>query len=115
MRLLIGLLFLTLFGCQPKLEKVKKPANLVAKDKFALVLEEMMLLEAHLQSKYENVTKYYNLIQNSAKQIFIKYDIDSAAFSNSMDYYGQKQEILKEIYIEVQNNVNQKRMEVENK
>lgn len=115
MRKLNLFLLLLLMSCSPVLEKIEVPENLIEREKFTSILQDMMLLEAHVQSKYENVTKYYNLIQNSAKEIFIKYDIDSLSYATSMDYYSKKQEILKEIYIEVQNNVNQMRMDAENK
>lgn len=115
MRFYIVVVLFFLVSCQPALEKINKPENLIDKDTFTLVLTDMMLLEAYVQNKYKNVTKYYNLIQNSSKEIFKKYNVDSLSYANSMDYYGQKQEILKEIYIEIQNKVNVKRMELENK
>lgn len=114
MRWLLFLFVIALSSCQLELEKLELPENLIEKEKFTRVLSDMMLLEAHLQSKYENVTKYYNLIQNSANEVFKSHGVDSLSYANSMDYYAQKQEVLKEIYIEIQNNVNQKRMEVEN-
>jgi hypothetical protein len=92
---------------------MEEPKDLIPKDTFELVLEDMMLLEAYIKTQKSNVHEYYMSMPKSAELIFDKYEIDSSRYIRSMDYYAQKQEILFEMYNNIQDRVVVEAVEVE--
>jgi hypothetical protein len=110
----IALLILTVFSsCSYELEFVEEPDDLIPKDTFELVLEDMMLLEAYIKTQKSNVHEYYKSMPKSAELIFEKHNIDSTRYISSMDYYSHKQEVLLEMYSNIQDRVVIEAVEVE--
>lgn len=110
----ISIITLVVFSnCSYDLEYVDAPKDLIPKDTFELVLEDMMLLEAHVKTQKSNVHEYYKSMPKSAALIFEKHDIDSTRYISSMDYYSHKQEILLEMYSNIQDRVVLEAVEVE--
>lgn len=102
----IASVILVIFSsCSYDLEFVEAPDDLIPKDTFELVLEDMMLLESYVKSQKNNVHEYYKSMPKSAELIFKKHNIDSSRYIGSMDYYTQKQEILLEMYNNIQDRV----------
>ena len=113
-RLYIAFLILVIFSsCSYELEFIEEPNDLIPKDTFELVLEDMMLLEAYVKTQKSNVHEYYKSMPKSAELIFEDYNIDSSRYISSMDYYSQKQEILLEMYSNIQDRVVIDAVEVE--
>lgn len=110
----ITFVILAIFSsCSYNLEYVEAPDDLIPKDTFELVLEDMMLLEAYVKTQKSNVHEYYKSMPKSAELIFEKHNIDSSRYISSMDYYSQKQEILLEMYTNIQDRVVIEAVEVE--
>ena len=65
----------------------------------------MMILEAYVKTQRNNVHDFYRSMPASADSVFRVYNIDSSRYISSMDYYSNKQEILLEMYNEIQNEV----------
>lgn len=112
---IVCLLLVVFSSCSYELEFVEEPKDLIPKDTFELVLEDMMLLEAYVKTQKSNVHEYYKSLPKSAELLFNKYEIDSARYIRSMDYYTQKQEILLEMYNNIQDRVVIEAVEVEEK
>lgn len=113
-RFYITFVILAFFSsCSYELEFVEEPDDLIPRDTFELVLEDMMLLESYVKTQKSNVHEYYKSMPKSAELIFDKYSIDSSRYINSMDYYSQKQEILLEMYTNIQDRVVIDAVEVE--
>lgn len=102
-----------LSGCSYELEYVEIPDDLIPKDTFELVLEDMMLLEAYVKTQKSNVHEYYKSMPKSAELIFDKYNVDSSRYISSMDYYSQKQEVLLKMYENIQDRAVIEAVEVE--
>ncbi|MDX1652171.1 MAG: DUF4296 domain-containing protein [Brumimicrobium sp.] len=96
-------LILIFASCGYQLEKVEKPDDLIPKDTFELLLEDMMLLESYVRIDQNNVHQFHRPLIQSSEIIFEKYGVDSSRYIRSMDYYAQKQEILLEMYENIQN------------
>ena len=110
----IAFVLLAFFSsCSYELEFVEEPKDLIPKDTFELVLEDMMLLEAYIKTQKSNVHEYYKSMPKSAELIFDKYNVDSSQYISSMDYYAQKQEVLLEMYTNIQDRVVIEAVEVE--
>lgn len=92
-------------SCKYELEFAEAPDDLIPKDTFELVLEDMMLLEAYVKTQKSNVHNYHKSMPKSAELIFQKHNIDSSRYISSMDYYAQKQELLLEMYTNIQDRV----------
>lgn len=113
-RYYISFVTLVIFSsCSYELEFVDAPDNLIPKDTFELVLEDMMLLEAYVKTQKSNVHEYYKSMPKSAELIFDKYNVDSSRYISSMNYYSQKQKTLLEMYNNIQDRVVIEAVEVE--
>lgn len=65
----------------------------------------MMILEAYVKTQRNNVHDFYKIMPASADRVFKKYDLDSSRYISSMDYYSKKQEVLLDIYNEIQDEI----------
>ena len=92
-------------SCSYELEDVQPPNDLIPKDSFTDILKDMMILEAYVKTQRNNVHDFYRSMPASADSVFRAYNIDSSRYISSMDYYSNKQEILLEMYNEIQNDV----------
>ena len=92
-------------NCSYQLEKVEAPDNLIPKDTFTLVLQEVMVVESFYKSQEANVNTFYKTLPAAMHPIFDKYNIDSIRFVSSMDYYTTQQEELIKMYNEIQDSL----------
>jgi hypothetical protein len=95
----------TLTGCKYQLEDVEAPDNLIPRDTFTLVLKDIMVLEAYVKTQKNNVHDFFRIMPESANLIFEDYGIDSSRYISSMNYYSKQQQVLAEIYNEIQDEV----------
>lgn len=95
------------FSCAHELETVERPNDLIPKDSMQLILQEMMLIEAHVRLNHKTVDDFYIVMQQSGKEILGKYEVDTSRYERSMDYYTRVQEELIEIYEALQDSVRQ--------
>jgi len=103
-------LFLLIFcafftSCSYQLEGTEAPDNLIPKDTFTLVLQDMMVVESYIKQQQNNVNKYYKSIPLVVDSVFYKYNIDSSRFTQSMDYYSSEQEELIDVYNTIQDSI----------
>jgi PBP1b-binding outer membrane lipoprotein LpoB len=92
--IILGLLFLT--GCGN--DVVKKPDNLIAKDKMTDIIYDLAILEA-IRSQKPTVLEQNSINPNT--YIYRKYHIDSLQFAKSNQYYASDIDGYKKIYEEV--------------
>lgn len=88
---------------EKKADTIKKPDNLIPKEKMILILVDVHLVEGTLSSvsKNELNTQDYSLYYY--KSIFAKHKINKEQFDLSIKYYSHYPEKLNEIYTEVVN------------
>jgi hypothetical protein len=93
-KLLVVLFFLHLLvACQP--EATKKPSHLIEEEKMSLILEEVLLMESHYQSKYGIPGVYKDALDKSLLVIFKKHQITKKQFKESYVFYASQPETFK--------------------
>lgn len=103
---LIGIL---LSNCNYQLEDNEAPKNLIKQEKFSLILLDLMLLESHVQMKYNSDRRFYPLVDENAQLIFEDHNIDSSQFNTSMDYYVRNQATMQEIYATIEDSLSSRK------
>ncbi len=109
MKLKIFLLTFLVTACG----KDDKPKDLIAEDKMAVVLSEIHLLESqvndlHLGNGDSSLVVYQKLKFDMLK----KNNLDSASFNKSLKYYIINPELLKNVYINVKNNLEARKKKI---
>lgn len=95
-------------ACEIKVREISKPQNLIPKDSLAIVLEELMVVEQHIQSKYPSLNQFQEIAKKSGDTLLKKYNISFKRFDEAMDYYGSRQSEMKNIYDQILENMNRK-------
>lgn len=98
----------TLGACQIKVKEIPAPENLLPKDSLIVVLEELMLVEQHIQSRYPQLNQFQDLAKRSGDTILFKYHVSFKRFDQAMDYYGSRQDEMKGIYEKILERMNTK-------
>lgn len=95
-------------SCKDTTTEVSEPENLIPRDSLVMVLEDMMVMESHVQSKYPQMNMSRKVMKNSGNAILAKYGISFERYDKSVDYYASRQEEMIEIYTQVQDSLNWK-------
>jgi hypothetical protein len=103
---LISFIIILLFSCQSETYSKKAPDDLISRDTMIMVLKELSLIESHIQDKYLHVRVFKEVMIRSGEHILKKYDLSTERFEVTMDYYGTRQERLKEMYVQVLDSLN---------
>ena len=73
----------------------KKPSNLIDEEKMSLVLEQVLLMESHYQSKNGVPGIYKDALDESLSQIFKKHHVTKKQFRDSYVFYASQPEKFK--------------------
>jgi hypothetical protein len=93
-KFLVVLGLLCLIGaCQQ--EETKKPLHLIEEEKMSLVLEEVLLMESHYQSKNGVPGIYKSALDKSLLVIFKKHKVTKKEFKDSYTFYASQPEKFK--------------------
>lgn len=95
MRLLSIILLLVFFGSCQDVERTKKPGNLIPEDKMVDVLTEISLVHG-ARSYNKQMLEQTGL--KPEEYIWRKFNIDSAQFAQSNDYYTRNYQQYQRIY-----------------
>lgn len=106
-------LFIT--SCSTGMMEIEEPENLLPKSKMTQVMLELVKLEAHIQGTYPSASQYHKTMLNSSDTLFKRLNVKSVDFEASMDYYGSHQDIMKEIYDDVLDELNSELGELQSK
>lgn len=102
------------YACSPGLNKREEPENLVPIAKMTTVVQEMVVMEAHIKSKIPSVAKFNQVMVNSGDSILTVNGITREQYKSSLKYYAQNQVDLMEIYSEALDNLNEEQALIEN-
>ena len=103
---LLGILIL--LGCE---KKIKKPQNLIPKEKMANIIVDIFLFKTIITSS--NAIENKNII---GKQfIYNKYNIDSIQLRESENYYLKKPKIYLNIYLKAEKKLEKLKDSINNK
>jgi hypothetical protein len=93
--------FLLLVICACNEPSVKTPPGLIDKEKMSLVMEDVLLLESHYQSKYGVPGLYKNALDESLVDVFKKHHVTKQQFIHSYTYYASQPETFKALNTEI--------------
>jgi hypothetical protein len=79
----------------------KKPEGLIEEDKMSLVLEEVLLLESHYQSKFGVPGIYKEALDKSLASVFKKRGVTKKNFADSYAYYASQPETFKALNTQI--------------
>jgi hypothetical protein len=100
------LIVLLLFSsCELKIKEFDPPKNLIPKDSMILVIEDLMLIEDHIQTRYPQINQFKKSLEKSGDTLLKKYHISYIRFEKSFDYYTSFQNEMKSIYAQVLENM----------
>lgn len=88
------MLVLLVVGCQ-KVDKPKKPKNLIPEDQMVDILVDLAKIDAAISI---NGIEYQNRGADTKELLFEKYQIDSAQLVRSNAYYTQKFKVNQSLY-----------------
>ena len=105
---IISIFFLFLFfSCTTaKIKRLPTPENLIPEKKLVSILKDMTVMECYVLQKMPSLEQNHKVMSETGLAILAKHQVDTAAYSSSMDYYGSRQEKMQEIYSKVLDQVN---------
>jgi len=103
--LVIVSLISVLVSCGDAPNELPEPDNLIPRDSMVMVLEDMMVMESHVQSKYPQLNMSRKVMKNSGDAVLKKYGITFDRYDKSVDYYGSRQREMMDIYTQVQDSL----------
>jgi len=107
MKILLILLCSVIFiACSSNVDGKAEPDNLIPRDSIVLILKDLIVIEAHIQTKYVHVSQYHKLMTKSGLEVLKKYHVSHDRFESSIDYYGSRQEMMQSIYAEILDSLN---------
>ena len=77
-----------LVSCQSQPFELDEPNDLVPRDTMIMVLKDLSLIEAHLQTEYVQLSNYYRSLKLSGDAILQKYHLSTSRVEESLVYYG---------------------------
>lgn len=86
-------------ACQENTDK--KPSDLIDEKKMSLVLEDVLLLESHYQSKYGVPGVYKEALDKSLESMFKKRGVTKKSFVDSYAYYASQPEMFKALNTQI--------------
>ena len=95
-------------SCQSQPYQLEEPAGLVPRDTMVMVLKDLSLMEAHLQTEYVQLSNYYRSLKLSGDAILEKYHLTTKRVEESLVYYGSNHIEMQEIYTEILDTLNVK-------
>ena len=89
--------FLILFSCQDQ----KEGENIIPKEQFTNILEEIHLKESESQLNRINNTDY--------QEILSEYNVSKTDFENTLQYYSERPDLLEKIYEDIDLDLEERR------
>lgn len=106
MRFFAFVLVMVLSGCSSHIQKPDAPDDLIGRDSMVTILRELVVLEAHVELRYQQVQNYQKLMTASGKACLKHFHVTPERFGRSYDYYVSRQQELQSIYSEVLDSLN---------
>lgn len=102
MKQFLVIISLVLFSaCDPGLQTLSEPADLIEREAMLDLMTEMVKLEGLVEYRLPGVNRFHSSMIQSADSLFKAHHVTAAQYDRSMEYYGAHQEDLQEMYNEV--------------
>ena len=105
-RLSVIALIVVLASCSRTIERGPAPKNLLSKEKMVEVMTEMVKLESYVKDTYKQVPVYHKSMARSGDSLLESFSLTRENYESSLDYYGKRQDQMKEIYDDVLEELN---------
>ena len=89
--------FLLLFTLSCNSHANYAPSDLIAPEKMSIILEDVLLLESHYQTKYGVPGVYKEALDKSILNVFKKHRVTRKRFQSSYLYYASHPEYFKSL------------------
>lgn len=99
----IAIFFLFMMGCKPGV-----PKNIIQPDEMALVLHDIHIFDGYITT-ITNIDTARVVAAAYYNGIYKKFNIDSALYAKSLDYYTRHPKIMDQIYIKVTDKLGKER------
>ncbi|OFZ21873.1 MAG: hypothetical protein A3D92_23055 [Bacteroidetes bacterium RIFCSPHIGHO2_02_FULL_44_7] len=94
-------LFLLLVGCQNGVQGIAEPDDLIQREEMVDLLTELVKLEGAIEDRWPGVNRYHKSMILSGDSLLKAHHVSQEQFDASMDYYGSRQDVMKDLYSEV--------------
>lgn len=94
-------LMLALAGCQNGVQGIPEPDDLIQREEMVDLLTELVKLEGAIEARWPGVNRYHKSMILSGDSLLKAHNVTEKQFDASMDYYGSRQDVMKEMNKEV--------------
>lgn len=97
---------LFLLGCKSQLSLPEPPADVLSTEEMIVITKELMLVEAAIEQRYGQITKFHKISTQSGKDILKKHNCSQERYFSSLEYYSTNQEEIDQIYASILDSLN---------
>ena len=108
-------ILLVLQSCGGELRGLKKPENLIPKEKMIDLMTDMLVLEGHIQTTYSTVNRYYKVMTASGRHYLKSKHVSEKQYEESFIYYTSTHEDYKQMLDKVMENLQKESIELQKK
>ncbi|MCH2231003.1 MAG: DUF4296 domain-containing protein [Crocinitomicaceae bacterium] len=95
-----------LFSCSDGIKRKDAPVDLIERNQMVNVMKDLIKLESYIQGKYPSVAQYQKVMVNSGDSLLGTFGLTKDRFQSSLEYYGARQDMMKEIYDDILDDLN---------
>ncbi len=106
---IIGLIAIS---CTSEDNSVDNTENIIPKDTMVMVIKDLSIIESHIKTKYPQIQQSFKTVTKSSEIILKKYNLDTARFNTSMNYYIPRQKEMQEINSQILDSINRELTEL---
>ena len=93
-------------SCNPREIVIDAPVDLIPQDSFIQIVTDLIVLESHIQGKYDQLNSYSEVMAISGDSLFAEHGVSFERFESSMMYYGKNPHIIDSIYTRIIDTLN---------
>jgi hypothetical protein len=94
-----------LHSCSSKIGLPDPPDDLIDPDTMTMLIHDMVILEAGIRTRYQNVNRYYKTMERSGNAYLKSKHISPERYESSYDYYVTRPEQFQEIYTKAMDSI----------
>jgi hypothetical protein len=97
---------LLLVSCTASIKHTEPPKDLIQREQMVSLMQDLILMESHLELSYGQINKFYKILNTSSDSIFKKHHIARERFDRSFTHYASDQFEISSLYQEILDNLN---------
>jgi hypothetical protein len=96
---------LVLHSCSSEIKMPDAPNDLIGADSMSMLIHDMVILEAGIRTRYQNVNRYYKTMERSGNAFLKSKHISPARYERSYDYYVTRPEEFQAIFTKAMDSI----------